>query len=267
MSSARVLPGLSAATQLASRGAAVTLIEARRAGGRALPLLFRSGDGRRDRQWQSSGPVRQSRGARLSGAHRRARMRWPGPPRAEFDFVDLRDGERWTLRPNDGPLPWWMPARPAACRAPSARDYLAICAAAVGRPASTHRRCRACKGALWERLMRPFLLAALNTEPEESSARWPARCCARPWPRAAAIIARASPTPTLAAAFVDPALAYLERQGRAGAAGHAAARPDAWAIAMRLALEFADATVPLDATTIWWCWRCRPGWPRTWCPT
>ena len=35
-------------------------------------------------------------------------MRWRARPRAEFAFVDLRDGERWTLRPNEGPLPLWM---------------------------------------------------------------------------------------------------------------------------------------------------------------
>ena len=31
-----------------------------------------------------------------------------GPPHAEFSFVDLRDGARWMLRPNEGPLPYWM---------------------------------------------------------------------------------------------------------------------------------------------------------------
>ena len=35
-----------------------------------------------------------------------------GPPEAAFPFLDLRSGERWTLRPNSGPLPWWTwPAR------------------------------------------------------------------------------------------------------------------------------------------------------------
>ena len=63
MSSVAALAGLSAATILASRGAAVTLLEAARPGGRALPFLFRCRDRRGDRQWQSSGVVGQPRGA------------------------------------------------------------------------------------------------------------------------------------------------------------------------------------------------------------
>ena len=30
-----------------------------------------------------------------------------GPATADFPFVDLASGERWTLRINDG-LPWWI---------------------------------------------------------------------------------------------------------------------------------------------------------------
>ena len=49
-----------------------------------------------------------------------------GPPAAEFQFVDLASAQRWTLRFNDGRLPWWIfdPAR----RVPGTRvlDYLAL---------------------------------------------------------------------------------------------------------------------------------------------
>src|SRR5262249_27901316 len=31
-----------------------------------------------------------------------------GPDHAEFAFADLASGERWSLRPNDGPVPWWI---------------------------------------------------------------------------------------------------------------------------------------------------------------
>src|ERR1700684_1552144 len=31
-----------------------------------------------------------------------------GPREAEFQFVDLAGGERWTLRPNSGRVPWWI---------------------------------------------------------------------------------------------------------------------------------------------------------------
>ena len=34
--------------------------------------------------------------------------RLAGPDRARFVFADARSGEHWTLRPNEGPLPWWV---------------------------------------------------------------------------------------------------------------------------------------------------------------
>ncbi|HTW71911.1 MAG TPA: FAD-dependent oxidoreductase, partial [Acetobacteraceae bacterium] len=49
-----------------------------------------------------------------------------GPKTAVFPFIDLGSGTRWTLRPNRGPVPWWIlsPGR----RVPHSRlaDYLAV---------------------------------------------------------------------------------------------------------------------------------------------
>ena len=49
-----------------------------------------------------------------------------GPAAAEFQFIDLASRQRWTLRFNDGRVPWWIfdPAR----RVPGTRalDYLAL---------------------------------------------------------------------------------------------------------------------------------------------
>ena len=64
---------------------------------------------------------------------------------ADFAFVDLASGERWTLRINDGRIPWWIfdPSR----RVPGTGvlDYLAAGAAALGartaRPIGEVMRC------------------------------------------------------------------------------------------------------------------------------
>ena len=37
-----------------------------------------------------------------------AQGRLAGPPAAEFAFMDLASGERWTVRINAGRLPWWI---------------------------------------------------------------------------------------------------------------------------------------------------------------
>ena len=99
---------------------------------RPLPLLSRCRDRHDDRQRQPSAAVGQFLGARLS-AHT-----WRGASagrtaRAEFPFIDLESREEWTLRINDGRVPWWIFS--AARRVPGthALDYLPIGRAAVGR--------------------------------------------------------------------------------------------------------------------------------------
>ena len=95
--------------------------------------------------------------------------------RASFPFVDLATGERWTLRANDGRFAWWIFA--SAPRAGHAPARLSVAAAAAARRARTRRSATSidCGGALYERLIGPFLLAALNTEPPEGSAALAAR--------------------------------------------------------------------------------------------
>jgi squalene-associated FAD-dependent desaturase len=91
------------------------------------------------------------------------------------------------------------------------RDYLAGARLLWAGPADAVERALGGSGRLYDRLWRPVLLAALNTDPCEASARLAravvretlakgGRAC-RP------LIARDG----LAAAFVDPALAFLER--------------------------------------------------------
>ena len=37
-----------------------------------------------------------------------AEDRLAGPEKAEFPFFDVSSGEHWTLRFNDGVIPWWI---------------------------------------------------------------------------------------------------------------------------------------------------------------
>ena len=47
-----------------------------------------------------------------------------GPASAAIRFADFATGERWTLRPNAGRLPWWVLSRPRRVPGTRARDYL-----------------------------------------------------------------------------------------------------------------------------------------------
>ncbi|HET6519818.1 MAG TPA: hydroxysqualene dehydroxylase HpnE [Geminicoccaceae bacterium] len=136
-----------------------------------------------------------------------------GPDGAVFPFVDLTTGARWTVRPNDGPLPWWIFSATRRVPGTRARDYLAAWRlAAAGATATVADRLDPA-GPLWNPFWRPLTTAVLNTAPEEASARllWSAfgRSFARGGAGCRPLVVRES----LSASFVEPALGFLRHHG------------------------------------------------------
>jgi len=106
-----------------------------------------------------------------------------GPAQADFAFFDLATRKRSALRPNDGPLPWWIFSGSRRVPDTRPRDYLHLLRLLVpgkDAPISTLMRC---DGLLYERLWRPFFLAALNTEPAKAHLNLPPPWCGKPSPR------------------------------------------------------------------------------------
>jgi squalene-associated FAD-dependent desaturase len=206
------LAGLSAATRLAQRSGNVILHEAgSQAGGRcrsyhdaALGMMIDNGN-----HLILSGNRSALSYLDMIGATDRLR----GPHEADFNFIDLATDERWQLRLSDGPLPWWIFREARRVPNTRVRDYLVL-ASLMWRPGEgTVGEAIRCSGVLYERLIEPILLAALNNDPPAASARLAAtlmretlgaggRTC-RP------LIAQEG----LSAAFVDPAIDYLEAHG------------------------------------------------------
>jgi hydroxysqualene dehydroxylase len=93
-----------------------------------------------------------------------------GPERALFRFVDLTTGKRWQLDLGEGRLPIWV--FDAARRVPdtSLRDYLALMPLIWSSPERRVGDAIPCQGLLYQRLVQPLLLAALNVDPPEGSA-------------------------------------------------------------------------------------------------
>ena len=135
-----------------------------------------------------------------------------GPDNAEFAFCDLATGERWTIRVNDGRIPWWI-ARPSR-RVPRSGvvDYLPILRLLDSREARVDERFTTI-GPAWERLLEPVLLAALNTPPAEASARLTAHVLRETIVKGGTAMRPLIAEPSLAAAFIDPAVAWLDAAG------------------------------------------------------
>ncbi|WP_026607678.1 hydroxysqualene dehydroxylase HpnE [Methylocapsa acidiphila] len=136
-----------------------------------------------------------------------------GPDDAEFSFVDLASMQRWVVRPNAGPLPWWIFS--AHRRTPGSRwsDHLALLRLLLpggDRPIAEVMRC---EGALYERLWRPFLLAALNTEPKEGSRRLAAAVVRETLAKGGVACRPLVAAHGLSAAFIEPALRHLAARG------------------------------------------------------
>lgn len=141
-----------------------------------------------------------------------AEDRLVGPETADFAFIDLANGARWRLRPNDGPIPWWVLSSQRRVPDTRIRDYLAPLAllkAAKGTPIGS---VMACKGTLYERLWRPFFLAALNTEPGEAEATLAATLLRETLMKGGRACRPLVAQPGLSAAFIEPALAWLAAQ-------------------------------------------------------
>ncbi len=132
-----------------------------------------------------------------------------GPAHAEFDFADLASGARWTLRPNEGPLPWWVFAKDRRVPGTGPLDYLGLAGLLAAGPMAAIEDLIPCHGALWDRMLRPVLLAILNTDPAKASAPLAAAVLKETLAKGGRAYRPRIAHPTLSAAFVEPALSYL----------------------------------------------------------
>ena len=144
--------------------------------------------------------------------HRRRGSRWPGRTQARFDFVDVRERRSaGPARRTTGRCPGGCCRKAAACRARSAANISRLRKLLLAPTRRAHRRgASRAAGRLWERLLRPLLLAALNTEPETASARLAGAVMRETLAKGGRAYRPRIAASHLGGAFIDPALALSE---------------------------------------------------------
>ena len=212
------LAGLSAAVRLLERGVRVNVYEATaQAGGRCRSYHDLTIDMTID---NGNHLLLSGNRAALSYLDAiGARSHLIGPGTASVPFADLKTGDRWTLHANDGMVPWWIfnPGR----RVPGtgALSYLSLLSLLRAKPGATVGDVMSCNGVLYDRLIGPFLLAALNIEPPQGTAALAAAVVRETLLAGGRnyhpLIARDG----LSTAFVEPGLEYIASHGGSVAFG------------------------------------------------
>ena len=202
------LAGLSAAVRLAEAGVRVRIADsAAQAGGRCRSYY--------DRQLGLT--IDNGNHLVLAGNEAVARFRTTigatqplaGPEQADFAFVDLTDGARWTIRINQGRVPWWVFSPGRRVPGTGALDYLRLARLITGGPRDIVGDRVDTDSPAWRKLIAPVLLAVLNTPPASGSAQLTAQVLRESLLKGGQASLPRIAEPSLAAAFVDPAVAWL----------------------------------------------------------
>jgi hydroxysqualene dehydroxylase len=172
-----------------------------------------------------------------------------GPREARFDFADLASGERWRIEINRGRPAWWILFPSRRVPGTSARDYLATWRLFIAKPNARIADAMSCRGPLYQRFLRPVLLAALNTEPEIASARLAAAVLAETVLRGGAACRPLVAAHGLSAAFIDPAVKWLAAREAILRLGHRLRRIT-FANGRAIALDFGEEVISLTSSDL-----------------
>jgi hydroxysqualene dehydroxylase len=135
-----------------------------------------------------------------------------GPDKAEFPFVDVKSGERWTIELNRGPMPWWILDKDRRVPGTRLSEYLTgLKLLSAGN--RTVKQLFAGQGALYERFWDPFTVGVMNTESHEAAARLLTPVIRETLARGADYSRPMISRRGLSFTFVDPALKWLGERG------------------------------------------------------
>lgn len=206
------LAGLSAACQLTESGQHVVLHDsAKAAGGRARSYMDKALGCRID---NGNHLILSGNTATLLYLRRLGqRHALTGPAEPIFPFLDLATGKGWTIRLNQGKIPWWIFSRQRRVPGTLPHHYAALLKLRGAKPEDLVAPLLARSGNLYKRLLEPLAISALNTLPEAAAAAPLAAVFAETLERGGfAALPRFAPV-GLSETFINPALDWLRAHG------------------------------------------------------
>jgi squalene-associated FAD-dependent desaturase len=136
-----------------------------------------------------------------------------GPADAEFQFIDLAGGARWTVHFNNGRFPWWIFDKSRRVPQTRPRDYLPLARLMWATGDQPLGKLMTCSGPLYDRLLEPLFLAALNVIPPEGSGKLAAQIVRETLGLGGKACRPLIAPDGIGTVFINPAVAYLQARG------------------------------------------------------
>ena len=128
-------------------------------------------------------------------------------------FVNIESGDKWTLRPNTGFIPWWILSRKKRVPRTRMRDYIRCLRLIWGSKDKSVADILATTNRTWPTFWQPFSTAVMNTDPEKASASLLGAALKKALLSTQGGLRPFVPRFSLAKTFSDPALAVLRGAG------------------------------------------------------
>jgi squalene-associated FAD-dependent desaturase len=206
------LSGLAAAVRLAEAGERVTVYEsAGRAGGRCRTFHDKSLDREIDNgnHMIMSGNHSALDFLKRIGSHDAL----TGPADAAYPFVDVKTGQRWRVRINNGLFPVWVFNKKTRVPDTGVLDYVKAAKIALARDDQTVADVVDARDILFSRFWEPLTLAVLNTTPQIGQAKLLWSVIRETFALGGAASQPLAAKKGLGPAFIDPAVDFLATRG------------------------------------------------------
>jgi hydroxysqualene dehydroxylase len=206
------LSGLAAAVRLVERGVAVTVYEsAGQAGGRCRSFY----DKHLERDIDNGNHLIMSGNKSALSYLKRIGSQDPltGPPFAMYPFVDVKSGRRWTVRINEGPIPFWVFDNKWRVPDTGVLDYVKAGAIAFAGDGKTVADIVDENSVLYSRFWEPLTLAVLNTTPAKGQAKLLWRVIRETFLLGGQASIPMTAKKGLGPAFIDPAVKFIKSHG------------------------------------------------------